>query len=47
LEVTMAKKKPTKADLEAREQALKNAAWLRELAEKKLAAIERSEQQTS
>ena len=34
----MAKKKLTKADLEAREQALRDAQWLRELAEKKLAA---------
>ena len=40
----MAKKKPTKADLEAREQTRKDAAWLRELAEKKLAAINQREQ---
>ena len=41
----MAKKKLTKADLEARALMLRNAAVTRELAEKKLAAIERSERQ--
>jgi len=37
-------KKPTKADLEARAEMIRNAAITRELAVKKLAAIERDEQ---
>ncbi|HEX4519161.1 MAG TPA: hypothetical protein VH063_06225 [Gaiellaceae bacterium] len=37
----MAKRKPTKADLEARERAIRNAAHLRELAEKRVAEDER------
>jgi hypothetical protein len=41
----MAKRKLTKADLEARELMLKNAARTRELAEKKMAAIERAERE--
>jgi len=43
----MAKKKPTKADLEARALMLRNAAHTRELAEKKLAAINARERQGS
>jgi hypothetical protein len=38
----MAKRKLTKADLEDREQAQRNSAWLRELAEKGYADLERS-----
>jgi hypothetical protein len=41
----MAKRKPTKADLERRELMRKNAATTRELAEKKMAAIERAERE--
>ena len=41
----MAKKKLTKADLEAREQVLKNAEHLRELAEKGQAELDRRKQQ--
>ena len=37
----MAKRKLTKADLEDREQARRNAAWLRELAERGYADLER------
>ena len=42
----MAKKKLTKADIEARELMLRNAAQTRQLAEKKLAEINRREQQS-
>jgi hypothetical protein len=42
----MAKKKLTKADLEAREQMLKNAERLRELAEKGQAELDRRKQQS-
>jgi hypothetical protein len=41
----MAKRKLTKADLEARERMVKNAEHLRELAEKRLEADARAEQQ--
>jgi DNA-binding transcriptional regulator YhcF (GntR family) len=37
----MAKRKPTEADLAAREEAQRNAAWLRELAERAYADLER------
>jgi hypothetical protein len=37
----MAKRKPTEADLAAREEARRNAAWLRELAERAYADLER------
>jgi hypothetical protein len=40
-ETTMAKRKPTKADLEARAQMRRNADRLRELADKGLADLER------
>jgi len=43
----MAKKKLTKADLEAREQMLKNAERLRELAEKGQAELDRRKQQSA
>jgi hypothetical protein len=43
-EVTMAKKKLTKSDLEAREQMLKNAEHTRRLAEKAQAELDRRKQ---
>jgi hypothetical protein len=43
----MAKKKLTKADLEAREQMLKNAAHTRALAEKAQAELDRRKQQST
>jgi hypothetical protein len=43
----MAKRKLTKADLAARELMLKNAAQTRQLAEKKLAAINAREQRNA
>jgi hypothetical protein len=43
----MAKRKLTKADLEARALMLRNAAHTRELAEKKLAEINRRKQQSA
>jgi hypothetical protein len=44
LEVTMAKKKLTKADLEARELMVKNAERTRRLAEKAQAELDRRKQ---
>lgn len=41
----MAKRKPSKEELEARERTLKNAAHLRELAEKRVAEDERRARQ--
>ena len=43
----MAKKKLTKVDLEDREQMLKNAERLRELAEKAQAEVDRRKQQSA
>jgi hypothetical protein len=43
----MAKKKLTKADLEARRQMLENADRTRELAEKAQAELDRRKQQTA
>ena len=44
-EVTTMKRKPTKADLEAREQMIKNADRLREMAEKAQAELDRKKQE--
>ena len=46
-EVTMTKRKLTKADLEARERMLRNADRLRELAEKAQAELDRKKQEAS
>jgi hypothetical protein len=41
------KRKPTKADLEAREQMIRNADRLRELAEKAQAELDRKKQESA